>query len=55
MLFDWMPNWNVGGINLAWVLLIVGVFALAAWITFSPCNMPLLWPSNTYLPQCQGP
>jgi hypothetical protein len=56
--FDWVPNWvvDVGGfsVNLAWVLLIAFVFVIAALITYSPCNMPLLWPSNSFLPQCQG-
>lgn len=49
-----MPSFGTLEGKIIWAALIVVVFFLAAWITYSPCNMPLLWPSNTFLPQCQG-
>lgn len=49
-----MPSFRTLEGQIIWAALIIGVFALAAWMTYSPCNMPLLWPSNTFLPQCQG-
>ena len=40
-LFDWMPDWDYKGINIAWVLLIAFCFALAALFVFDPCQTTL--------------
>lgn len=37
-LFDWMPDWTWHGVNIAWVMLIVAVFVVAALFVFDPCQ-----------------
>lgn len=37
-MFDWVPDWMVGGVNIAWVMLIAFVFIYSAGLIWDPCQ-----------------